>query len=783
MEVDAVSGAQPAAAAQAPVKAEPGTAAAPPPAPPAPPTPPPRDPPATVATPARAEPEGLTEADAAWSPPGVTPALAAALRTHAAFLGRVGAWRAADLVTPLVAAARCDAHLACHLWVLIFPIVWATLADRKEQQVALAKPLIALLSREHHARGAAHRPNVVQALLEGVSLSQPQPKIPSELVRYLGRSFAAWHVAVPLLESHVALFPGEARCVDALADLYAGLAEGDVLAGLWKKRAAADETRAALSLLQHGAAERAQGALVDALRKAATGGFGPGAVAAANAEAARLAAAAGAPPPPPRPPVSPSKGEVVLWVARAAECAGELAQWDAVGEFAAACDNAPLLAGALAKLHDWARLKAAVLPRMASDEGEEAEMLRACVALQEGAVMEGDARAARAAGRALEAWWGLPAPGARARAPLAATFQRIVELQESTRALVDLGSAQRPGHQYSELKDILETWRLRTPDPADSLGSWASVLLWRNSIYNIVINAFKGLADAAPHLHQLGYRDKAWSVNRLAAVARRHGAPSACRAILSSLYGFSAMEVQEAFVKACEQAKAALAQGAPEAAAAGLAGLLAQNLDYFGPGHQAELFRLRGRLAQGAGDGGGANAAFATSLALWPTHAKAWLSWGELLDGVAKSSAAAAAAASAAAAAGTAPPPGAAPNAAAAAANAQAALVGAVTCYLQALRHGGAPHRARRTLPRILDALALDAPPAAGAPIAAAVRSAGRAVPPAVWVPWLPQLQAGLARPEAPVAKALLARAALAHPQATYYGLRTFLLADRKSVV
>ena len=36
------------------------------------------------------------------------------------------------------------------------------------------------------------------------------------------------------------------------------------------------------------------------------------------------------------------------------------------------------------------------------------------------------------------------------------------------------------------------------------------------------------------------------------------------------------------------------------AALAGLAGLLAQNLDYFGPGHQAELFRLRGRLAGGA---------------------------------------------------------------------------------------------------------------------------------------------------------------------------------------
>lgn len=43
--------------------------------------------------------------------------------------------------------------------------------------------------------------------MEGISLSQPQPKIPSELIKFLGKSFNAWHIAVPLLESHVMLFP------------------------------------------------------------------------------------------------------------------------------------------------------------------------------------------------------------------------------------------------------------------------------------------------------------------------------------------------------------------------------------------------------------------------------------------------------------------------------------------------------------------------------------------------------------------------------------------------
>jgi hypothetical protein len=62
--------------------------------------------------------------------------------------------------------------------------------------------------------------NLHQALLEGISLSQPQPKIPPELIKFLGKSFNAWHIAIPLLESHVIIFPDETRCFDALAELY-----------------------------------------------------------------------------------------------------------------------------------------------------------------------------------------------------------------------------------------------------------------------------------------------------------------------------------------------------------------------------------------------------------------------------------------------------------------------------------------------------------------------------------------------------------------------------------
>lgn len=60
--------------------------------------------------------------------------------------------------------AGADPGMAYLLWVLVFPIVWATLSEHKEQQVNLAKPIIALLSKQSNARQAAARPNVVQVL-------------------------------------------------------------------------------------------------------------------------------------------------------------------------------------------------------------------------------------------------------------------------------------------------------------------------------------------------------------------------------------------------------------------------------------------------------------------------------------------------------------------------------------------------------------------------------------------------------------------------------------------
>ena len=73
-------------------------------------------------------------------------------------------------------------------------------------------------------------------------------------------------------------------------------------------------------------------------------------------------------------------------------------------------------------------------------------------------------------------------------------------------------------------------------------------------------------------------------MNRLAAIARKHGCPEVAKHIIATQYGFNAMEVQEAFVKITEQAKASLEQ--PRLYMEGVNLLSSQNLDYFSNTHQ-----------------------------------------------------------------------------------------------------------------------------------------------------------------------------------------------------
>ena len=216
----------------------------------------------------------------------------------------------------------------------------------------MAKPIIQLLAKEHHTRQAYLRPTVGQTLLEGISLSQPQPKIPAEMIKYMGWHFHAWHTAVGMLESHVGLFPQDMRCFDALCDLYSTLGEDDMVAGLWQQRAGAPETKNTISLQQHGFLPQAQANYLELMSRGVSGGvIGQyHAIYGVSCTGLRMVDFGGVY-------AGITKSEMVLWHQQYLVCCMELNQWEIVADYARVTDNAALQLPALAHLHEWHALK------------------------------------------------------------------------------------------------------------------------------------------------------------------------------------------------------------------------------------------------------------------------------------------------------------------------------------------------------------------------------------------------------------------------------------------
>lgn len=646
-----------------------------------------------------------------------------AVTKHARFLNDMSKLQVADLVIPLRELAHTDANVAYHMWVLVFPIAWATLL--KDDQILLAKPMIALLSKEYHSKQQDKRPNVVQALLEGLSLSQPQPKIPSELIKFLGKTYNAWHIAISLLESHVILFPQETRCFDALAELYRTINEEDVRFGLWKRRPITLETRSGLSLVQHGFWQRAQDVFFQAMSKATQGAYN-----------------------------NIAKAEMCLWEEQWIGCAKQLNQWDILAEFGKNVENYDILLDCLWKIPEWTTLKDTVLPKAQVEESPKFRMLEAYVALHLGHVNDAEKRVGQGVDIALHQWWQFPEMVVQSHFPLLQQFQQLVELQESARVLLEIangnkqltGSAQlgvqSAAGGYVELKDILETWRLRTPNEWDELTVWYDLLQWRNHMYNTVITAFKDFQGTNPQLHQLGYRDKAWSVNKLAYVARKQGLHDVCVSVLNKMYGYMTMEVQEAFVKIREQAKAHLEMKGE--LMTGLNLINATNLDYFQAQHKAEILRLKGEFLQKMDDSEAANHAFSDAISLFKHLPKGWISWGNYCDQIYKET------------------------------SEELWLEYAVSCLLQGIKYR-IPN-ARSHLARVLYLLSFDNQ---NETVGKVFDKYGDQVPHWVWLSWIPQLLLSLQRPEAPHCKAVLLKLAGGYPQALYYWLRTYLLERR----
>ncbi|CAG9462087.1 unnamed protein product [Pedinophyceae sp. YPF-701] len=698
------------------------------------------------------------------------PDVKTSLEEHAAFLQAQSGGTVRDVMDALRGMAVEDACVAHHLWVLVFPIVWASLS--KEQQTQLARPIMALLSKEYHQRQATARPNVIQALLEGISLSLPQPKISAELIRFLGKTFNAWPIAISLLEAQITLFAKEARSIEALADLYRALSDEDLLLGMWRRRARWPNTKPALSLIQLGLWDDAQELLVTNVlsfqrskcvvryqRRKPDGSVG--------VETHQ-----------------PSKGELCLWIEQWVNTCRQLNQWDALREFGQATDQAAILLDTLWKMGSWDMLRT-YLSRSSIEDSPTSMIVRGYLKiahpLAPQSLQGAEQLIQQALHQILVKWWQLPEAGINTHTPLLQVFQQLVELLESKTLLKDLLAVQGKGEpdkpvDLNDLKASLDTWTLRLPNEWDSLPHWNDVLMWRNHVYNHVISTFDHLQhqpqtttipqNESFKMSTQGYRDKAWTVNRLASVARKQSSVRACVDIANNLYKYSTMDVYEAYIKIREQARAQLSD--PQEVITGYNLISSTNLDYFHPETQAELFRLKALLLCRMNAPSEAMQAFTTAMTLNPRLPNGWLTWGQycytmFLQGSQECG-------------GT-----------------TNWLNSTVVCLLSALK-AGTPGAALM-VPRVLKLLSAHS--TIGSSLPTTIQGAPTTqqvvqfvsqmteqflpeIPAWVWLSWLPQILVSLHLPEAQLARRILMHLGKAHPQATYLPTRSHLVGLRE---
>ncbi|KAJ2793765.1 transcription-associated protein 1, partial [Coemansia helicoidea] len=145
----------------------------------------------TSATPeAVASPDSAMDVDAGPADAGSMP--------HRPDRGAGASGGVSGIVGPLTRMVLLDTAFAYQTWVTLFPLLWSNIGSKERHD--LNSGAIRLLAKPYHQVQAAARPNVVQALLDGFCACSPLPRLPPQLVRYLGQTYGAWHSALALLE-------------------------------------------------------------------------------------------------------------------------------------------------------------------------------------------------------------------------------------------------------------------------------------------------------------------------------------------------------------------------------------------------------------------------------------------------------------------------------------------------------------------------------------------------------------------------------------------------------
>jgi transformation/transcription domain-associated protein len=525
-----------------------------------------------------------------------------------------------QLLRPSKQLLHLDADTTHQMWVITFAALWRVLS-RKEQGDT-HKSLVLLLAKDYHTRQLVLRRNVIQSLLAGVLGCQPPLALPPFVIKYLGKTFNAWHIALELLQDSLKHLRDEETvrdaALDALAELYAELSEDDWFYGMWRRRALYTETNVALSFEQNGLWQDAQLMYESAQLRARSGG-------------------------------APfNEQEYCLWEDHWILTAQKLQQWDTLTELANQEGNHDLLLECAWRLSDWEKDRETIersILAVADVATPRRRVFEAFTCLIRGNPMSERPDFTRlledAMQLSLRKWISLPPVVSTVHVPLLQHFQQLVELQEAAQIFHALATTTSMNleKRSSDLKVVLQAWRERLPNLWDDISVWSDLVSWRQHVFQTINKKFLPLiqqnngpqgVNGSSTAGYRGYHEIAWIINRFAHVARKHGLLEVCHSSLSRIYTLPNIEISEAFLKLREQARCHYQ--VPSELQAGLEVINNTNLMYFSVPQKAEFFTLKGMFIAKLGHNDEANAAFGQAVQMDLNMPKAWAEWGRYND-------------------------------------------------------------------------------------------------------------------------------------------------------
>ncbi|KAI7825787.1 hypothetical protein BX661DRAFT_199084 [Kickxella alabastrina] len=348
-------------------------------------------------------------------------------------------------------AATVGSIFAYRMWVTLFPLLWQGLGPKDQHD--LTSGVIRLLAKPYHQAQTGMRPNVIQAILDAFCECQPAPRLPPQLLRYLGQTYCAWYPALSLLETKL-LERRELGAFDALTELYSALAARHYFYGAWKRHCQYRESHIALAYEQLDDWAGAQAAYERAQTKARAG-------------------------------VLPfSESEYCLWETRWVEATKRLQNWDMLLDLGLHESLPEIELDAGWRVWDWAERNSQTFLTLARGSGagtgtgsKTADFQRMC---KEGI---------RAC---LQQWNELPGVGTPSHISLLHMFQLMVELGDASNIYASLAATKADNleSKSGDLKSVLQTWRERLPNNSDPINVWSDLVAWRQHVFKAINDVY-----------------------------------------------------------------------------------------------------------------------------------------------------------------------------------------------------------------------------------------------------------------------------------------------------